>query len=174
MIATNGRGIREKVKPDAEISVVGLTKAFGRQTVLEDISCDGPNIPIYLFHRKYESLRTNVVFTDEVDLDGFVIRLAQRCGKCVHRGNRCGAHADVGRPLHRAASPSGRWHHRAILSFVVDSMQASCTEVTACTCMSRQVRACTRMDSYANYSLWGSVDRRLVCQSIWRDKMAHW
>jgi len=48
MIATNGSKIWEKVKPDAEISVRGLTKAFGRQTVLEDITCDIPKGKITL------------------------------------------------------------------------------------------------------------------------------
>lgn len=75
----------------------GRIDVLMRDSQLEDISCDGPGIPIYLFHRKYESLRTTVVFDDELDLDGFVIRLAQRCGK----------HISVADPLLDATLPDG-------------------------------------------------------------------
>jgi archaeal flagellar protein FlaI len=54
-----------------------------RDPMIEDISCDGPTIPIYLFHRSYESIKTNIVFPEENELDSFVIRLAQRCGKQI-------------------------------------------------------------------------------------------
>lgn len=54
-----------------------------RDPMIEDISCDGPKIPIYLFHRSYESIKTNIIFPEETDLDSFVIRLAQRCGKQI-------------------------------------------------------------------------------------------
>jgi flagellar protein FlaI len=68
-----------------------------RDPMIEDISCDGPNIPLYLFHRKYESMRTSVVFEDEVELDRFVIRLAQRSGK----------HISIADPLLDATLPDG-------------------------------------------------------------------
>ncbi len=68
-----------------------------RDPQIEDISCDGPDIPIYLFHRKYESLKTNIVFGDEFDLDSFVIRLAQRSRK----------HISVADPLLDATLPDG-------------------------------------------------------------------
>ncbi|MCQ4153502.1 MAG: secretion system protein E, partial [Archaeoglobi archaeon] len=48
---------------------------------IEDISCNGYKVPIYIFHRKYTNLRTNIVFEDEDELDSFVINLAQKCGK---------------------------------------------------------------------------------------------
>ncbi|MEM2176656.1 MAG: secretion system protein E, partial [Archaeoglobaceae archaeon] len=48
---------------------------------IEDISCNGHGIPIYVFHRKYTNLRTNIVFENEDELDSFVINLAQKCGK---------------------------------------------------------------------------------------------
>jgi archaeal flagellar protein FlaI len=54
-----------------------------RDPMIEDVSCDGPKIPIYLFHRSYESIKTNIVFPEETELDSFVIRLAQRCGKQI-------------------------------------------------------------------------------------------
>jgi flagellar protein FlaI len=66
-----------------------------RDAMIEDISCDGPGIPVYLFHRQYESIKTNVVFEDERALDSFVIRLAQRSGK----------HISIAEPLLDATLP---------------------------------------------------------------------
>ncbi|MCK5040501.1 MAG: type II/IV secretion system ATPase subunit [Candidatus Aenigmarchaeota archaeon] len=56
---------------------------------IEDISCDGINIPIFVFHRnpKYGSLQTNIVFKSKKQLDVFVMKLAQRCGKTVSVAN---------------------------------------------------------------------------------------
>ncbi|MHB1261428.1 MAG: type II/IV secretion system ATPase subunit [Thermoplasmatota archaeon] len=68
-----------------------------RDPMIEDISCDGPGIPIYLFHRKYESIKTTVRFKDEDELDSFVIRLAQRSRK----------HISVADPLLDATLPDG-------------------------------------------------------------------
>ena len=33
-----------------------------KDTHLEDISCDGSRIPIFLYHRKYRNIRTNIAF----------------------------------------------------------------------------------------------------------------
>ncbi len=56
---------------------------------IEDISCDGTNIPIYIFHRNplIGSIRTNVKFTDQRTLDNFAVRLAQRAGKNISVAN---------------------------------------------------------------------------------------
>ncbi|MHC1636378.1 MAG: type II/IV secretion system ATPase subunit [Candidatus Methanospirareceae archaeon] len=59
---------------------------FGKIDVLmqdrfvEDISCDGYNIPVYVYHWKYGSTKTNIVF-DEAELDSFVVKMAQKGGK---------------------------------------------------------------------------------------------
>jgi flagellar protein FlaI len=50
---------------------------------VEDLSCDGVGIPLFLFHQKYESIKSNIVFDDEEILNSFVIMLGQRCGKQV-------------------------------------------------------------------------------------------
>ncbi|QLH75687.1 MAG: type II/IV secretion system ATPase subunit [Methanomassiliicoccales archaeon] len=50
---------------------------------IEDISCDGVGIPIFVSHRKFESIKTNLVFTNEDDLNSFVVALAQRGGKQI-------------------------------------------------------------------------------------------
>jgi flagellar protein FlaI len=41
------------------------------------------NIPIYVWHRLYESLPTNIIFTDPAELDSFIIRLAYLAGKNI-------------------------------------------------------------------------------------------
>jgi archaeal flagellar protein FlaI len=50
---------------------------------IEDISCDGVEVPLFVFHSKYESVKTSVSFPDEESLNSFVIMLGQRCGKAV-------------------------------------------------------------------------------------------
>ncbi len=50
---------------------------------VEDISCDGVEVPLFIFHSKYESVKTNVVFLDEESLNSFIVMLGQRCGKSV-------------------------------------------------------------------------------------------
>lgn len=61
----------------------GPIDVFIRDPMIEDISCDGPHQPIFIYHRKYESLTTTVRFRSHEELDSFVIRLAQRAGKHV-------------------------------------------------------------------------------------------
>jgi len=50
---------------------------------IEDISCDGVNVPIFIFHKKFESIRTNVIFNTVEELDSFVVKLSQMCGKQI-------------------------------------------------------------------------------------------
>ncbi|MCS7113908.1 MAG: type II/IV secretion system ATPase subunit [Candidatus Bathyarchaeota archaeon] len=50
---------------------------------IEDISADGVNIPIYVWHRVYESLPTNILFESEEELNSFIIRLAYMAGKNI-------------------------------------------------------------------------------------------
>jgi len=64
---------------------------------VEDISCDGAGIPIFLYHRKYGSVRSNVEFADEDELSYFVVRLAQKCGK----------HISIAEPMLDATMPDG-------------------------------------------------------------------
>ncbi|MCS7140515.1 MAG: type II/IV secretion system ATPase subunit [Candidatus Nezhaarchaeota archaeon] len=44
--------------------------------MIEDISVNGLNIPIYVWHRKYESMPTNVSIVDEKTLDNILVKLA--------------------------------------------------------------------------------------------------
>jgi len=64
---------------------------------VEDISCDGVNVPIFIYHRKYGSIRSNLMFKSEVELDSFVVWIAQLCGK----------HISVASPMLDATMPDG-------------------------------------------------------------------
>ncbi len=50
---------------------------------IEDISCDGVNTPVYIIHRKYGSLKTNVVYDKTENLREFIVKLAERSGRYV-------------------------------------------------------------------------------------------
>ena len=50
---------------------------------IEDISCDGHHVPIFIYHKKYDEIITNVRFDNENELNSFVVRLAQICGKQI-------------------------------------------------------------------------------------------
>ena len=64
---------------------------------IEDISCDGPATPIYVYHKKYESIPSSITFDLDEKLDSFVIRMAQICGK----------HISIANPLLDATMPDG-------------------------------------------------------------------
>ena len=51
---------------------------------IEDISCDGYNSPVFVYHTDYENLITNIRHGNE-RLDNFVIKLAQRSGKGISK-----------------------------------------------------------------------------------------
>ncbi len=62
---------------------------YGRMDVLmndanvEDISLDGTNVPIFAYHRKFESVETTIAWPTDDELEAYVIKLAQRCGKHI-------------------------------------------------------------------------------------------
>jgi len=51
---------------------------------VEDISCDGYNSPVFVYHTEYEQIITNIEH-GETQLDNFVIKLAQRSGKGISK-----------------------------------------------------------------------------------------
>jgi len=50
---------------------------------IEDISCDGSHVPIFIYHKTYDETTTNIKFKDDKELNSFVISLAQVCGKQI-------------------------------------------------------------------------------------------
>jgi len=51
---------------------------------VEDISCDGYDSPVFVYHTDYEQLITNVYHGSD-ELDDFVVKLAQRSGKGISK-----------------------------------------------------------------------------------------
>ena len=62
---------------------------YGRMDVMmndpnvEDVSLDGTGIPIFAYHRKFESVETTCQWDTDAELESYVIKLAQRCGKHI-------------------------------------------------------------------------------------------
>ena len=87
------RKYRIKVQPEGIDKLVyyvirdfigyGKIDSLMKDHLIEDISADGVGIPLYVWHRLYESLPTNVVFKDGAELDSFVIRMAYLAGKNI-------------------------------------------------------------------------------------------
>jgi flagellar protein FlaI len=50
---------------------------------IEDIGCDGVNIPVYVVHQKFGSLKTNIIYTDAKELKDFATKLAERCDRYI-------------------------------------------------------------------------------------------
>jgi flagellar protein FlaI len=84
-----------------EKDIVGLGKidALMKDPNIEDISCDGISIPVYVYHRdpKLGSIKTNIYFADEDELNTFVIKIAQKCKKSI----------SIAEPLLDATLPDG-------------------------------------------------------------------
>jgi type IV secretory pathway ATPase VirB11/archaellum biosynthesis ATPase/intein/homing endonuclease len=68
-----------------------------RDPNIEDISCNGPGSPIYVFHRTHESIPTNVIFKTQEDLERFILRMAYMSGR----------HVSVAEPVVDASLPDG-------------------------------------------------------------------
>lgn len=74
----------------------GRIEALMKDPYLEDISCDGNRVPLFLYHRKYRNVKTNIMFESDV-LNSLAISLAQRSGK----------HISTGTPMLDATLPDG-------------------------------------------------------------------
>jgi len=76
---------REKIHYYIERDLIGYGKidTMMKDPNIEDVSCDGPGVEIFVYHRRFESLRTNVMWEDELVLEQYIIRMAQRCGKHI-------------------------------------------------------------------------------------------
>ncbi len=58
-----------------------------RDYFVEDIECNGVGSPVYLVHRIYRNLRTNLTYKSMDKVEGFVEKLAQRSGKYISYSN---------------------------------------------------------------------------------------
>ncbi|MEM4965770.1 MAG: type II/IV secretion system ATPase subunit [Sulfolobales archaeon] len=76
-----------------------------RDPFIEDISCNGVGYPVYVWHRKYESIPTNLWFKSHDSLDKFVMKLAHKSGK----------HISVAHPILDSILPEG---HRIAATYM--------------------------------------------------------
>lgn len=68
---------------------------------IEDISCDGTGIRLYVWHRKYEYVPTNVQFENTEELNSYALRLAYLCG----------SHVSIAQPMLDSTLPEGSRIH---------------------------------------------------------------
>ncbi|MFA7708060.1 MAG: type II/IV secretion system ATPase subunit [Candidatus Pacearchaeota archaeon] len=54
-----------------------------RDFFIEDVECNGVDAPLYIVHRVYRNIKTNIQFNSLDGLSSFVEKLAQRCGKYI-------------------------------------------------------------------------------------------
>jgi len=68
---------------------VGLNEIepFMRDYFIEDVECNGINTPVYIVHRLYRNMKTNITYESLDKLSSFVEKLAQRCGKYISYAN---------------------------------------------------------------------------------------
>jgi len=70
---------------ERDFTGLGKIEPLMRDQDIEDISCDGVGIPLFIFHRDSEigSVITNVTFNDSDELDSFIFRISQLSGKSI-------------------------------------------------------------------------------------------
>lgn len=68
-----------------------------RDENIEDISCDGIGIPVFVWHRKYESIPTDIVFKTPEELENFIFKIAYLSGR----------HISIAQPLLDGTLPDG-------------------------------------------------------------------
>lgn len=80
---------RDKIVYYLKRDFLGYSKidVMMRDAKIEDISCDGVGIPVYVWHRDYESIPSNVQFVTREELASFVVRLAYKSGGQVTVAN---------------------------------------------------------------------------------------
>jgi len=76
---------------------LGRIEPLMRDHMIEEISCDGTNIPIYIWHRELESMPTNIIFEKDLELNNFARKTAYICGK----------HISMADPIIDASLPDG-------------------------------------------------------------------
>jgi flagellar protein FlaI len=77
-------GIR-KIEYYLERNTIGYSKIdpVMNDPYVEDIRCGGIGKPIFLWHRVYENIKTNIFFSDEEELNDFVMKIVHKAGKHV-------------------------------------------------------------------------------------------
>jgi flagellar protein FlaI len=81
----------------SEMVGYGLIDSLIKDDKLEEIMVIGPNVPVYVFHRKYDMMLTNVEFSNDNEVQDLVNRIAREVGRRV----------DISSPLLDARLPDG-------------------------------------------------------------------
>ena len=99
-------GYDPKITPERRDTLIYYlnrnTLGYGRLDALlhderiEDITCNGANIPLFLYHRRFANVETDIVF-DANELNKYVLKLAQKADKQI----------SLTTPLIDAALPEG-------------------------------------------------------------------
>ncbi len=76
---------------------LGRIEALMHDSAIEEISCDGMGIPIFIYHKDYESIPSNIVFPTHEELDNFARKIAYISGM----------HVSVAQPIVDASLPNG-------------------------------------------------------------------
>ncbi len=81
----NSNASLEKVKYylKRDIDGFGIMDALMHDVNIEDVSCSGPQMPIYIWHRSYDSIPTNIEFNSAEKLNSFIARVVFRAGKHI-------------------------------------------------------------------------------------------
>ena len=66
---------------------LGKIEPLMRDHMVEEISCDGTGIPLYIWHRELESIPTNIMFPKDKELNNFARKISYICGKHVSMAN---------------------------------------------------------------------------------------
>ncbi len=75
----------------------GKVDGIMRDENIEDVSCDGVGSPVFVWHRKYESIPSNISFHTPEELENFIFRIAYLCGR----------HISIAQPLLDGTLPDG-------------------------------------------------------------------
>ena len=76
---------------------LGKIEPLMRDHMIEEISCDGTGIPLYIWHREYESIPTNIMFTTDKELNNFARKISYLSGK----------HVSIANPIIDSSLPDG-------------------------------------------------------------------
>ncbi|TLM99570.1 hypothetical protein FDZ71_15615, partial [bacterium] len=71
---------REKFAYYLKRDMLGLGKIepFFHDSAIEDISCDGISVPLYVYHNRHGSLKSSVMYGSSKEVDEAVLRIAQK------------------------------------------------------------------------------------------------
>ncbi|MBI5225406.1 Flp pilus assembly complex ATPase component TadA [Candidatus Micrarchaeota archaeon] len=93
-----------------EMAGYGIIDPLIDDDFLEEIMIIGPGRPIYVFHRKYEMMKTNIVFYEDRDIFNLIDKMARTVGRRI----------DIQSPLLDARLPDGSRVNATILPASID------------------------------------------------------